>query len=125
MRSNGDGPECATRGTDPCIEIVVIVQHHRATARAVVGWIGMFPNGCLNFVERRRKSGLDFLILSQALDDLQYGISLRYVCPGSPLGSVGLIGHSATIVPYRKRNQPIRKTETALTCFSFQRRHPS
>src|SRR6266536_3310915 len=83
----------------------------------------MFPNARLDFIEAGRKSRFHFLILSQAFDDLEYGIDLRYICFGPPLGGIGRIGPNPQVYHHGERQKCIRESEPIFACLALYATH--
>ena len=85
MSAQRNRPEGATRGTDPRVEIIVVLDYQSTAVGAIAGRIRMFPDLSFDLIERLRKSGVDLLVLSQAFDYFKDRIDLRDIGLRSPI----------------------------------------
>src|SRR5947207_15910789 len=109
MSAQRNRPEGATRGTDPRVEIIVVLGYQGATVGAIVRRIWMFPHLSFDLIERLRKGGVDLLVLSQSFDYFEEWIDLRDIGLGSPVSRKDRITPSAEIGDDRDHEQDVRE----------------
>jgi hypothetical protein len=76
-RTNGNGPESTSSGTDERVKVVIVLEQQRVSICAKFRRSRMFPDLRLDLIEGLRKSGVDLWVLPESFNDRQYWINLR------------------------------------------------